>query len=375
MGGGCCMKGSIQFRKDRGYFYVAWPHKGKTYKVYYYNGELMYHRKVAEKLLACMQRDEEKGTFRIDVYMKSIPTDAIPFLQEWLEKQCVDLAPATQKDYANSINNHLIPWFTEHPYNLHEIQYDVLCDLLRGINRVGKGKLNVMYCLHSALLFAKKSKRLTELPLFPEKDKYKIVEPEINWLPEDRQIKVIEAIPKEHQPIFWWLKYHMRRPSEAMALYRSDYKPDSDMFVIKRAFSNKQLYEYTKTKTSHYIPCNEDFKPIMREMRFTDSPFFFVNPGGRLDGKHYQHDYLVDLWNKACKATGEDIDMYSGLKHSSCTQYITEKGLSVDEVQMLTDHARRESVLRYAKVTFGKKRELYRGKTGGRVLQFKPQSN
>lgn len=25
-------------------------------------------------------------------------------------------------------------------------------------------------------------------------------------------------------------------------------------------------------------------------------------------------DFLVDLWHKACRAVGEDIDMYSGLK-------------------------------------------------------------
>ena len=76
--------------------------------------------------------------------------------------------------------------------------------------------------------------------------------------------------------------------------------------------------------------------------------FFFVNPCGKLEGNHYQDDYLVDLWHKACEKVGEDIDMYSGLKHSSCSQYINEKHYSLDQVQMFTDHARRESVKRYA---------------------------
>ena len=77
---------------------------------------------------------------------------------------------------------------------------------------------------------------------------------------------------------------------------------------------------------------------------------------------HYQHDYLVDLWHKACKSVGEDIDMYSGLKHSSCSQYINEKHYSLDQVQMLTDHARRESVKRYASVQLDEKRRLMEGK-------------
>ena len=95
---------------------------------------------------------------------------------------------------------------------------------------------------------------------------------------------------------------------------------------------------------------------------YIDSPYFFVNSFGKLKGKHYQHDYRVDLWHKACQKVGEDIDMYSGLKHSSCSQYINEKGYSMDEVQMMTDHARRESVKRYASVQLDAKKRLMGGK-------------
>ncbi len=90
----------------------------------------------------------------------------------------------------------------------------------------------------------------------------------------------------------------------------------------------------------------------------TFGPYFFTNPTGRLKGQHYQHDYLVDLWHKACGTVGEVIDMYAGLKHSSCSQYINEKGLSIDELQMLTDHARRDSVMQYASVQLEAKRRI-----------------
>ena len=57
--------------------------------------------------------------------------------------------------------------------------------------------------------------------------------------------------------------------------------------------------------------------------------------------------------------------MYSGLKHSSCSQYINEKGYSIDEIQMMTDHARRESVnKRYASAQLEAKRRLIEGKIG-----------
>ena len=54
--------------------------------------------------------------------------------------------------------------------------------------------------------------------------------------------------------------------------------------------------------------------------------------------------------------------MYSGLKHSSCSQYVNEKHYSLDQVQMLTDHARRDSVKRYAVLQLEEKRRLLEGK-------------
>jgi hypothetical protein len=76
---------------------------------------------------------------------------------------------------------------------------------------------------------------------------------------------------------------------------------------------------------------------------------------------------MAKIWKKACEKVGEDIDMYSGLKHSSCSQYINEKGYSMDEVQMMTDHARRESVKRYASAQLEAKRRLLEGKQGRNI--------
>ena len=91
---------------------------------------------------------------------------------------------------------------------------------------------------------------------------------------------------------------------------------------------------------------------------YIDSSYFFVNRHGKLEGKHYALATMEDIWNLACQKVGEDIDMYSGLKHSSCSQYINEKHYSLDQVQMMTDHARRESVKRYASVQLEEKRRL-----------------
>ena len=362
------MKGSINYRKDRGYFYVQWHNasQNKTYKIYKYKGEFMYNRKIAEKLLAVMQGDFENGTFQIEKFTENRWTDVVPYLWQWLDIVKPRLSPATYKDYRNSIKNHLTPFFKANPVQLHEIQYDVLMKLLNSINRKGKGKANVMYCLHRCFDFAYRSRRIPEIPPFPEKADYNIQVPTIKWIPENRQLSIINEIPGIHKPIFLWLKYHLRRPSEAMALYKEDYDFDNDLFIIKRTISARQLIERTKTSVEHLIPCHSDFKPIINQMAKREiqimSPFFFTCHSSRMPGKRYTQTIMSKLWKDACKRAGESISMYAGLKHSSCSQYINQKGLSISDLQTITDHARLESVKRYAKTEVARKRQLLESK-------------
>jgi integrase len=369
--GGVCMRGSIQQHGKYKYYYVAWLDKGKLHTFSRYKGFLcrdgeipgMTGREMAERLLSLMRADVENGTFRIEKWQGGTPSDIIPYLWLWFQQDGGSWSPATKKDYNSSIRNHLVPWFQKNPYQLNELQYDVICRLLNDINRTGKGKKNVIYCLRRCLVHAYKSNRIQVMPVFPEEKKYNIVDPIIRWLPEARQIKVIEAIPEVNQPIFYWLKYHLRRPSEAMALQRCDYDKEQDAFIVRRTFSNNVLVEYTKTKKQHLIPCHSEFKKIMQKMPIRiDSPYFFVNPYGKLNGKYYVLETMHKIWRKACKQAGEDINMYSGLKHSSCSQYINEKHYSIDQVQMLTDHAQRDSVKKYASVQLDEKRRLLEGR-------------
>lgn len=351
-------KGSIVYRKTKlgGYYYVSWYIGKKQYKISRYKGLLCVSKDMASRLLSVMRSDEENGVFRIEKFLHQT-TDVVQFLNDWILAQ-THLSPATREDYLNSINNHLVPWFKMNPIMLHEIQYDTLCRLLKDIKRVGKGKLNVMYCLHNALTYAQKAEKIITVPPFPERRKYEIDPKPIEAISEERQIAVIKAIPIEHQPIFWWLKYHFRRPSEALALYKEDYDKRRDCFIIRRSFSSKQLVNHTKTHKIHIIPNHPDFKHWADRRHFCISPYYFTHESSRMDGKRYQHDFLVDLWNKAAKSCGESIRMYAGLKHSSCTAFINEHGGSIDELQILTDHNRRDSVLKYADIKLEKKRHI-----------------
>ena len=89
-----------------------------------------------------------------------------------------------------------------------------------------------------------------------------------------------------------------------------------------------------------------------------------------MEGKRYTDTILNKIWNDACKKAGESIQLYSGTKHSSCSQYFNEKGLSLAEIQVITDHASYESVKKYTKTEVARKRQLMESK----VLTFPKRS-
>ncbi len=372
-----CMKGLIGFDKKSGRYYVSWyhsPHR-RTYKIWFYRGQPM--RKaiddrgrdmgfaLAEKLLSAMQGDQENRCFRLEKYTHN-ETDVIPYLESWLEAVKSTLSPATYKDYKGSINKHLKPFFEKKLIQLHEIQFDTLMELMSSINRVGKGKLNVIYCLHACLKYAWKARRIPAIPPFPERKDFQIVDPVIRWLPEDRQDRIIKAIPVEDQPIFWFLKYHLRRPGEAMALYKEDF--EDGVFKIWRGISNYQEITRTKDKQVHLIPMVSAFEPWTRVEAEKQrehgiiSPYMFVSVRGRKRGKRYTARTLQRLWDAACKVAGENIDLYSGTKHSRASQLLNVYGLSKSDLKEAGDWARMDSVDKYAKMEVATRKNLLEGK-------------
>jgi integrase len=236
----------------------------------------------------------------------------------------------------------------------------------RTANR-GKTAYNVVNALHSMMDYAWRSRRISQVPPFPRREDYGISTPVIRWLSEDRQMAVINAIPVEHRPVFLWLKYHLRRPSEACALRWEDYDAINRVWVIRRSVSARQLVESTKTGAEHLVPCHPDFYPILESLTIHLGRHVFINPRARKDGGRYTGESLNRIWHKACAGVGESIDLYSGTKHSSCSQYVNERGLTIHDVKELTDHKRLDSVRRYAAVSMARKRELM---ARSRVIPF-----
>ncbi len=140
-----------------------------------------------------MQTAVENGTFVLERYTKQGFSDVVPFLDHWLKVVKDDLQPATYKGYRSYVKNHIKPYFQQNnQLSLQDIQLDVLKDLKQKLPLAPKGKINVMYCLHTILDYAKRSRRIGEMPSFPKKKDYQLIKKPIKWLSEERQLHILE---------------------------------------------------------------------------------------------------------------------------------------------------------------------------------------
>ena len=68
---GLCMKGKISHRKDRDRYYITWYDKNrkKSVKIYNYLGLPLSSRDLAERLLAVLRSEEERGVLDLEKYL------------------------------------------------------------------------------------------------------------------------------------------------------------------------------------------------------------------------------------------------------------------------------------------------------------------
>jgi len=379
-----CMKGSIVYDADRGAWCISWPMDGKRYKVRRYKQNAMpvtaYGQDglpdrrrcrgfaMATKLLSLMQARweqhiEGKCAFSIEEFTGARWSDVCEFYRLWMAEVIEpNRRPATIHSYWSYFRNWIEPFFVAHPAMLHEIKLDTLNRLLNTLKLEPKGKLNVIMAVRSMLEYAWRTERIPSVPPFPKREQYGIVQRVPEWLSLSDRDKVMAQIPTEHKPIFEWLSLHYRRPGEACALHKADYDQINNAFWIRRALSKRQIVESTKTHAIHFVPCDSSFTATARRLinQDADSPYMFVNVRSRHKDKggRYTLEALRNVWYLACKQAGvRRIWPYRGTKHTSCTAFI-EDGGTLDELQMLTGHARRDSLKHYAEVTLARKRQL-----------------
>lgn len=403
------MKGHIQYQADRCRWSIRWWDKQAKKKriINRYKGEFMpctafittngvpaldekgrlipdkercqgYAR--AAKLLLQIntrqdQADHGECKFRIEEFTQAQNSAVPEIYQTWLDEDIVgNRKPATIKGYQSYLRTWIEPWFAKHSVLLHEIDLATLSSFLKYVKaglkkknptgNIGKSALNIMSALHAAFDYAYRCGKLEKMPSFPKLESYNLQKRKIEWLDPAESRAIFENIPDCHKPIFEWLKLHFRRPGEACALYKTDYDIIRKAFTIQRAVSAREIVDSVKTNWKnpvvHYIPCKANF--ILTAERLInenpDSPYLFVNPRGRKDGKRYSLESLKNVWYQACDNAGVSrIWPYRGLKHTACTHFLEDGGTEI-ELQKLTGHKNMKSLEPYTEVTLERIRKV-----------------
>ena len=328
-------QGSKSYRADRGYWIVKFQGKQITK----WRGYRMFVEQMADACLReindeCRAAERGECKFRIEKWTHG-EIHTVKYLYDWLQVVEDRVSEKTCKIYEGNVRRYLDPWFTQHPnVTLQKISLMTLTTIVNTLPPDPHTRRSVMSTLRTCLDFAWRDEQISHVPPFPRRSEYGFVKKPIPWLPEQRQLAVIHAMPEEHQPIFAWCKYHYRRPGEGRALQKADF--DGQVFHLRHNISNNKLVNKTKTKTEFEIPCHEDFRPYLRKMHKSLSPYFFTHSHGQI-GKPYGNTTLEKIWRFACERVGEvPVRMYIGLKHSSCCQFLNEKGGTLAELAELT---------------------------------------
>lgn len=204
-----------------------------------------------------------------------------------------------------------------------------------------KYKKNIVDALMNFFRTLREDRMIDEVPVSKA---IEVPEYEPTPISQDTQKKILDLIPAEHKPIFTFLFNQGVRPSEARALKWKDI--DGDTVTIRRTWSDEVLREQTKNKRiRHNLLFDETLKAL--PPRGFGEEFVFRH--GKDVKRHYSHNFLSKIYNKAIDKLGLKIELYEATKHSFGTQRINE-GVPENLLREWFGHAKAEMTRRYAKL-------------------------
>jgi integrase len=181
----------------------------------------------------------------------------------------------------------------------------------------------------------------------------------------DQQESILEKIPKRDRPILQFMMEYGCRPGEARALQK-DCIANGEI-IIKRAFSDNQLRETTKTGRIRRYPITSYFQLVLDNFERHLSPFVFV----RDDGQPYTSKNLNKIWLEAYAKAGIKIKLYNGIRHSLGCQLL-DMGYDLSLVQDQLGHTKPEMTRRYAKRSLKNLNDALEARRAN-IIKLKPQ--
>lgn len=330
------MKGYHRFDEKASRWYVGLYWEGSPRRIYRYNGEPIWHEKTAIKLLNKIRGEIDDGAFILKSYFPESPIGLFKYSNTWLEASSA--CANTKRVHRSAIGKAIQLWGVD--FDIRKITYSKLATLQNSLSGSVSWRNSVLIALKAMLHFAYKDEVIQRIPPFPPLLSRQTND--VEYLTYDEQQTVIEAIPERHRSIFQFGMEFGLRIGEVRALKKDCI--DGGTLVIKRAFSQFELRETTKTYRIRRLPLTSRAQEILKSAPVSFSEYLFTHDGRR----PYYERKMREIWKAACKEAGFKISQKCAVRHSLGCQLLDD-GAELALVQEIYGHSTIEMTRRYAK--------------------------
>ncbi len=338
-------RGTVQKHGNRFFVQLYWKGTIEKFWSVLIQGQWhpIKHYENGKKLLAAIQEDIDRDPEAFDprTFRPSNPLSLGEYYKTWLV-QC-DAGKKCKRDYKTCIVNYAIPYFgADKDIRKFRKAELVLYQQFLKNKLEEKGAYNKLGALKTMVRWAFSNEEIKRVPPFP---KMSMPKPsEIEYLTMEQQELVLSHVPTRDVYIFRFAMEYGPRIGEVRAIKKDAVK--NGKVYIKRAFSDNDLNEKTKTGEVGELELTPYAKEILDNLPKHTGPFLFV----REDGKPYTNKNLNKVWHEACGKAGIRIKLYNAVRHSLGCQLLDE-GKDESFVQAVLRHKTSEMTKRYAKRT------------------------
>jgi integrase len=234
------------------------------------------------------------------------------------------------------------------------------------LDKAPKTVFNCMGSLHRLFTDALRDEVIQHLPNFPPELKGSdLPEPNWRWASEEIQEQIFEHLAPEDLYFILFQACHGTRTGETRAIQHQDIDLVNNTVTIRRAFSERDLKEHTKTKKNRVLPLDPVWREIYvsRPRAIDPRGFVFTNS----NGKPYSTKWMWRRWCEACdKAEVAGLTLYAGTRHSLASQ-AANRGVSIYMIAKFLGHNDIKTSQRYAHLDTHPMRQVQRR---GSVIDF-----
>jgi integrase len=302
-------------------FYIDLWHDGKRVRLFSdKTGQVLDTYQRAQTLLSHIRYEIQHHTFDSSKYISSdvkrflFEEQIEDFLKEKkIEETKANISPSYIGSLTNFKNNYYLPFFRGK--DVRDITSKEIRDFYHQLpQRKEKTIKNVLDALRHFFRNLYKYEIIERIPVFPV---IRVPESIPSWTSTENQLKLLDAIPTIHKPIFTFILFQGVRPSEGRALKWRDVNLSNKIIIIRRTFSTSKIVERTKGRNIKPRLIHPLVFDVLTELqKGLPEGFVFTNPTTH---KPYSKTRLENIFLIARKATGINIHLYAAGRHSVAT--------------------------------------------------------